>query len=267
MGPDLTSLGPTLSHCSLFLPCLPGTCEVPQNRPGLCNWRSLNNPAEMWFSPCCLVGPGPAGPKGPQYPCAYARIIQAPSSCADCYFWLQFWVSIYVEIYRKWCSPGHNKGKTQLRPSSLTTHSTFPSLSSSHSTISCECGKKCQEERQEGELPEWTKSIYILFLFYIRNSPGNWISFHPSYSWRISELRKVNGDGCYMGWWGRQSKLGSSQGQPHPLLSHGLHLPAQSTCIGCGHILKARCRWSCCRGWMWSMPSVRHMVLPCEGKG
>lgn len=54
----------------------------------------------------------------------------------------------------------------------------------------------------------------------------------PILRWRISELRKVNSDGCYMGQWGRQSKLGSNQGQPNPLHSHVLHSPSQSPCIG-----------------------------------
>lgn len=52
---------------------------------------------------------------------------------------------------------GQNEGKTL--PSSLPRNPACPIPSSSHSTGQRECGKKCQEERQEGALPESTAQV------------------------------------------------------------------------------------------------------------
>lgn len=62
---------------------------------------------------------------------------------------------VYGEIQsmENYVALGHNKGNTQLLPSSLTRHSAFPIPGSSHSTVQSECGKKSQEEKQEGALP------------------------------------------------------------------------------------------------------------------
>ena len=90
-------------------------------------------------------------------------------------------VPTYVELYTKSCSPDHNKGKTQLLPSFLTTNSTSPSASSSHITVLCECGKKCQvEERRKERFLSGLSSFPYSLLFIHATSLGiGLITPHP----------------------------------------------------------------------------------------
>lgn len=91
-GPHLLSLvlGLVPAHSCGY----PGTCEIPQTMPACATGGRLPNPAEIWFPPCCLVGPGPASPQGLSIPVTGARDSPAPSSWACCSFWLWFKVSL-----------------------------------------------------------------------------------------------------------------------------------------------------------------------------
>ena len=127
----------------------------------------------------------------------YAKGIPAPSSPAYCPLLTLVLSQRYLcqfmrkyNVRKNYVALGHNKGKTQLLPSSLTRNSAFCIPSSSHSPVQFECGKKSQEERQEGALPEcmqW-ESIYILFPFNTQDTLGNWVSLPLFYCWGISGL-------------------------------------------------------------------------------
>lgn len=152
----------------------PHTCRIPQKGPGPCSWGGhLPNTAEMWIPPCCLLDQAQ-----PAHRTSASLWLMSGTSQLHLLV-LMFFMDFSSEcpfkcicvglceniIYGKLCSRGPQQRQTQLLPS-LTTNSTLPGPGSSHSTVPvpCECGKKCQEERQERALPEWTVRVRLCTL-------------------------------------------------------------------------------------------------------
>lgn len=107
-------------------------------------------------------------------------------------------------MYGKLCSCGPQQRQIQLLPL-LTTNSTLPGPRSSHSPVPvpCECGKECQEERQERALPEWTVDPFTNSFPLIHATPLR-IGYHyPHIIAEGSQGGSLCGLHPGMGWGGR----------------------------------------------------------------